>query len=980
MSPPPPSTRSGPPAPEADCLDANTAIEFIEGLCTPEQVAAIERHVDGCALCRQLLSELARDASPAPPPVPASPSTGVAPPVASLEERLLEARLERGRSVGRYMLLDRLGVGGMGVVYSAYDPELNRKVALKLLRVGTARTHEGQARMLREAQAMARLQHPNVLAVFDAGTFGEEVFIAMELVEGSTLTQWLAAGGRSWREVLEVFLNAGRGLSAAHAAGLIHRDFKPDNVLIRKDGRVSVTDFGLARDLGAVEAMALPAQGLVAVKGEEQLTRTGALLGTPAYMAPEQFLGGVVDARTDQFSFCVSLYEALHGERPFSGETWEALREGVLGHKVRAPPKGTRVPPWLRHVLLSGLNPEPGARHASMEALLTELARGPLAARRRRVMVAVAAVLMGVGATGYRDAQQRRERCQGAALRFNGVWDAARKKTLSEVFLATKQSYAPDAWSMVQRTLDGYTARWAQDWTEACEATWVARQQPEPLMHRRHLCLDRSLDKVKALTDLLTQASTAEVREAANLMGTLPDLATCSAQAMQPAEVPAIGKPVPTAEKEALRIELARVETLHAARRYREGLEQARAVHTRARELGERSLEAEALLWQGLMHQGLQENAQAEQRLTEAVLAAEALGLDDLKAQAQLELVWLYGINLHQLEQATAWSRQAQATIERLGSPLKLQYPLHRNLGGALLDAGKYAEATEHLLKARELAAKVLGEDHPRMVSMWGNAGMALSSVGHYEEATEAVRHGVALAMKWLGPRHPTLAHTQLNLAHLLLNQRRVDEALRVARESVATFGAQGQQLPGEVSARLFLGHAHLRRKEYAEARQELERSLELARKVYGPRAPELADALTGLGEVLSAQGQHTEALAFIQQALELQQQALGPKHFWLGETLVRLGKVQLALGRGTQATASFERVLQLEDIEQNAPITAETRLALAQVLASRPEHRERARELARRALEFYTRHPWDAREKAEAESLLARLAPPTPR
>jgi tetratricopeptide (TPR) repeat protein len=948
----------------------------VEGLCSPEQVAAIERHVDGCALCRQLLSELARDDSPAAPPVASGAHSPAPEPVASPEERLLEARLERGRSVGRYMLLDRLGVGGMGVVSSAYDPELDRKVALKLLRVGTARTQEGQARMLREAQAMARLQHPNVLAVFDAGTFGPEVFIAMELVEGSTLTQWLAAERRSWREVLKVFLSAGRGLAAAHAAGLVHRDFKPDNVLMSKDGRVRVTDFGLARELNASEAAALPTQGLVALKGEAQLTRTGALLGTPAYMAPEQFLGHAVDARTDQFSFCVALYEALHGERPFSGETWEALREGVLGHKVRPEPRGVSVPPWLRRVLLRGLSPQPEARFPSMEALLSELERGPMAVRRRQVAVAAVVVLMGAGATGYRDVQQRREMCQGAATRFAGLWDTARKQHLEETFLATRQAYAPDAWAMVERTLDEYTGRWTRDWTEACVATWVEQRQPEDVLRRRQQCLDRSRDKVQALTDLLAQASTTEVREAANLMGTLPDLNTCTAQAVQPAEAPATAKPVATPEKEALRTQLARVETLQAARRHREGLEQAQAVYTRARELGDRSLQAESLFWQGLMHQGLQENKEAERLLTDAALAAEALGLDELKARARIELTWLYGINFHQAEQAVAVSRQAQATLDRLGGSPGLQYQLHLSLGGALFDAGKYAEATEHFQKARELAAQVLGEDHPRMASLWANSGMGLSTLERYEEATDSVRHGLVLAVKWLGARHPRVAHMQLNLVLLLLQQERTDEALPIAREAVATYVSQGEASSGEDRARMFLGHIHLRRKEYAQARQELEHSLVLARKVYGPEAPELADALTGIGEVLSAQGQHSEALASMQQALDLQVKALGPRHFALGETLIRMGKAQLELGRTAQAIASFERVLQLQEIEQNTPLTAETRLALARALEPRSEQRERARELAQRALEFYSRHPWDAAEKAELEALLARLSP----
>ena len=962
--PPPSDAHSSGPGP--DCLDDNAAIEFVEGLCTPSQVAAIEQHVDGCVPCRQLLSELARDSVLAPPPVASGPP-------ASSEERLVEARLERGRAVGRYLLLERLGAGGMGVVFSAYDPELDRKVAVKLLRLGTARTREGQARLLREAQAMARLQHPNVLAVFDAGTFGEEVFLAMELVEGSTLTQWLKAGRRSWRQVLERFLDAGRGLAAAHAAGLVHRDFKPDNVLLRKDGRVCVTDFGLARELGASELAALPATGLVVMKESGQLTRTGTLLGTPAYMAPEQVLGGQVDARTDQYSFCVALYEALHGERPFAGDTWEALRESILHQPVRAAPRGVSVPRWLRAVVLRGLSREPSQRFASMEALLTELGRGPLAVRRRRMAVAALVLLTGAGAMLYRDDHQRRARCQGADARFTGIWDAGRKQRIAQVFLATQQPYTQDAWAMVERTLDGYTARWGREWTQACEATWVERRQPEEVLRQRDQCLDWRRDKVRALTDLLVQASASEVREAASLMGTLPDLTACTAQGVKRAEAPVMPQALASPEQEGLRTRLARIEVLQAARREREALEQARAVHARARELGARPLEAEALFWQGLMHQGLQEDADAQRLLTDAVLAAEALGLDELKARAQIELVWLHGINLHQLEPALAWGRQAQATLERLGGAPNLQSPLHGSLGGALFDQGKYAEATEHFLKAREQASAELGEDHPQMAGLWANCGMGLSTLGRYEEATDAVRRALALGLKWRGPRHPRVAQVQGNLVMLLLQQRRTDEALPLAREAVRTYEATGQESPGENRARMFLGHIHLRRKEYAEAREELERALAMGERVFGPTSPDLADTLTGLGEVLAAQGRYTEALRPLQRALEQQVQGLGPKHFMLGETLLRLGTVQLAMGHTEQAVTHFERVLQLQDIEQNEPIVAETRLALARVLEARPGARERGRELARQALTFYVRHPWDAQEKAELEALLAR-------
>ncbi|HZI11773.1 MAG TPA: tetratricopeptide repeat-containing protein kinase family protein, partial [Myxococcus sp.] len=725
----------------------------------------------------------------------------------------------------------------------------------------------------------------------------------------------------------------------------------------------------------ASELAAPPASGAVGVEdpNHERLTRTGALLGTPAYMSPEQVLGGAVDARTDQFSFCVALYEALHGERPFAGETWEALRESILGHKVRPPRGGVSVPRWLRAVVLRGLSPEPSARFASMEALLAQLERGPAAVRRRRVAVAALLLLSGTGAVGYRDVHQRRERCQGAEARFAGVWDPARKATMSEVFLATRQPYARDAWAMVERTLDGYTARLTRDWTEACEATWVQRTQPEEVLQRRTGCLDLRRDKVRALTDLLVQASASEVREAATLMGTLPDLEACTAQGVQSAQRPEPSRPVASPEREELRTRLARIEALSAARRDREALEQARAVHARARELGERALEVESLFWQGMLQQQLRENAEGEALLTQAVLAAEALGLDEFKARAQIELVWLYGINLHQIEPALAWGRQAQATLERLGGGPNLQFRLHRSLGGALFDKGRFAEATEHFLKARERAGEVLGEDHPMMAGMWANCGMGLSTLGRYEEATDAVRHALALGLKWLGPRHPRVAHIQLNLVILLLHQRRADEALPLAREAVLTFESTDGPSQGENRARTFIGYIHTQRREYDQALQELERALAVGEKAFGPTAPELAATLEGMGEVLSAQGRHAEALRVIQRALTQQVQHLGPKHFQLGDTLLQLGKAHLARGHTAQAIPHLERVLQLEGIEQNEPLVAETRLALARALVANPQQRERGREFARLALAFYSRHPWNAAERAELEALLKR-------
>ncbi|MBX7084495.1 MAG: serine/threonine protein kinase, partial [Nannocystaceae bacterium] len=269
------------------------------------------------------------------------------------------------RRVGRYTVLRHLGKGGMGQVLEALDPELDRRVALKLLRVGRGGT-AANARLLREAQVMARISDPHVVQVYDAGLAGDRVFLAMELVRGRTLRQWLAAGPRPWREILRVMIDAGRGLAAAHAVGVIHRDFKPDNVLVDDDGRVRVADFGLANLERAAVAAARPGNFEGRFVG---LTQTGAIVGTPLYMAPEQHAGLELDARADQFSFCVALHEALLGAHPYPGTTAIELAAAVLAGRYVAPPSRRGLPRALVRAIERGLATDPGRRFVDIEAL-----------------------------------------------------------------------------------------------------------------------------------------------------------------------------------------------------------------------------------------------------------------------------------------------------------------------------------------------------------------------------------------------------------------------------------------------------------------------------------------------------------------------------------------------------------------------------------------------------------------------------------
>ncbi|MFY0533345.1 serine/threonine-protein kinase [Nannocystis pusilla] len=332
-----------------------------------------------------------------------------------------------GAEVGPYRLLERIGSGGMGIVYAAFDPRLDRKVALKLLRPELAALDPGmELRLVRESKAMARLSHPNVLAIHDIGALAGQVWLAMELVEGETLRAWLRTP-RPWREVLAVFVAAGRGLAAAHAAGLVHRDFKPDNVLLDRGGRVLVTDFGLARPAEA----AVTGSGRAAPVGDlaDELTHTGALVGTPAYCAPEQQRGEATDERSDVFSFCVALHEGLHGERPFAGAP---PRDPDAPWRLAAP--GRRVPGWLHRAVTRGLQREPDRRYPSMNALLDAL-RPP---RHVRAYISVGAVIVAatVGATAALLRAPPDERAQACgAARLGDGWDDARRELVRGALL-----------------------------------------------------------------------------------------------------------------------------------------------------------------------------------------------------------------------------------------------------------------------------------------------------------------------------------------------------------------------------------------------------------------------------------------------------------------------------------------------------------------------------------------------------------------
>ncbi|MHB8879428.1 MAG: serine/threonine-protein kinase, partial [Myxococcaceae bacterium] len=663
------------------CPDPSALDSLARGRLSPKAAAELGEHIRTCAACSKKHGQLAvqitlRDSgSGAPHPTadvglldtirrpPSDPGTEV--PTST------ESAHPRGSTIGRYVILDRLGAGGMGIVYAAFDPDLDRKIALKILRadvLGSSAAKELRLRLLREAQAMARLSHPNVITVHDVGIVGEQVFAAMEFVDGQTLGEWSAEEPRSWRSTLEVYLKAGHGLAAAHEAGLVHRDFKPDNVLVGKDGRVRVLDFGLVhactvpRKQDTPEPEPRPGEERGPMK--RRITQPGTLLGTPAYMSPEQLLSKPTDTRSDQFSFCVALYEALFGERPFAAETAGALVAEITENRVRPEPRDSEVPGRIRRILLRGLRYDASERYRTMDALLIGLGRRRSTVRRRWLLFGAAA-LAATASLGLAIAirSQAAGSCAAVADKLAGVWDPAVKAQAKAAFLASGTPYATKAFEEAARAVDLYTAAWVTERRQACEAARSrgddAASSDEALGHRM-VCLGRRLDDVQALGRLFVKADPEVVERAVPAALALPSLSGCAAPA-------ASSRPSRDAASEEqaglLRQKLADAKARLDAGKYAEGLALARESVDTARRLDDHAAEAEALYLVGALKLKTGDPKGSEAALSDAILAAEGSREDGLSARAWVELVGVVGASQARYDDGRERARHARAAL-----------------------------------------------------------------------------------------------------------------------------------------------------------------------------------------------------------------------------------------------------------------------------------------------------------------------------
>jgi tetratricopeptide (TPR) repeat protein len=931
------------------------------------------------------------------------------------------------RRVGQFVLLERLGTGGMGVVFAAFDEQLERKVAIKLVATQTG-GERAQQRLLREAQAQARLSHPNVVTIYEVGTLPEgKLFIAMELVKGDTLRTWQEDGARTWQDIVAHYAAAGEGLAAAHRGGVVHRDFKPDNVLVGEDGRVRVADFGLAFAADpevATSAQAPDAGDAARPSGQggsngpdgrrahgsgrrsPVLTAVGAVVGTPGYMAPEQFAGATVDARTDQFAFCVALYEALHGERPHADL---AFAGGARPEPRRADPDPS-YPRWLWDVVMRGLAIEPAERFASMDALLAELLRNRTRTR-RRVLAAtgLVGVLAMAGVTAAALTGSSPPPCPRATSELTGIWDATTKLHVAAALLGTGTSFAATMWTSTEAAFDRYARRWVDAQQAACEETHVRHVQSAELLDRRMECLAGRRRSLAAAAEVLQSRPAQAVAHAGEILGSLGEIDLCADTGVL-LQLPGRGSgtagALAGARTQALvaevRSHLARASALLATGDVGAAEPAVADAVQIAKALDHDPVRAEIVYLQGQVKLARGEVADSIALFLKSVELAVSSHHDELLADVWLTLAVNAGSREQRPAEIALWLGQGEAWIRRLGhasDPRRIE--LEHARARLQLTAGNAREALVALSRALDTSEALWGKDDPRLIPLLRDRALAEAQLGQAKPAVSDGERALAIGIATWGPEYPNIASTRRVLGLIYIEQlgavergeHEITLALQLYRAQLGVDSievanceqalSQAGQHRGDYAAALEhaeraeqifarqLGADHQRhgealmgvgvlrfmRKDFAGSLAADEAAYPILRAASGADHPTVGILLSNTGETLLALGRAEPAQANFEQALEILQKQNGPDHADLALPLKGIGLAHLSRGQPRQALGPLERALALRTqaaAASDSQELAEIRWGLAQTLRALGRDPARARALAEAALAAY--------------------------
>jgi tetratricopeptide (TPR) repeat protein/tRNA A-37 threonylcarbamoyl transferase component Bud32 len=900
---------------------------------------------------------------------------------------------ETPTQIGRYIVLGRLGAGAMGEVLAAYDPRLDRKVAVKRIHPGGASLEAARIRLEREAQALAKLDHRNVVKVHDVIVHDGSVFVAMEFVEGQTLGEWMRGEDgrpRHWREIVPVVEAFGLGLAAVHAVGLVHRDVKPGNVMIGADGRVRVMDFGLARldddadegpEVSAVyeipEELAELRDSIVSNQAQTQeLTQAGAMLGTPAYMAPEQFSGMRATARSDQFSFCITLHEALYGVRPFSGDTVLELCTAVMDGKLDEPPRDVEVPTWLRAVVLRGLAHAASDRFANMDELLAALGTGELRRRRRRyAALGLGLAVAGLAFLGVQrwDLAQREQACVAEGEVVDELWNPHTQAALEAGMLATELSYAQTSVERVRPWLDSYARSWATRAEATCTAHSVERRWDDDTHDRASWCLEQRRSALASLIDRLSHAEGLDVQHAVESAAALESPDACTdVRVLDSMGVPpeAALRPQVLALQDRLAL-AARVDSSEGVGQGKDSqLEIARAIERDARALPWLPLAIRAQQVEARFLRLTGEIDEAELRAAAAHAEAARAGLWSEASSAAVLLGSIHAEQPLRAAEARLWLENAEIARIHASDPHGLlRSEIEASLAAVQLTAHAFEAALEHGEQARAGLEHVFGTEHPRVGEALHELAAIYAAKADYASALELETEALALFRRSFGPNHPQVARSLSSIGEIRLSLGEREEAVRLFEQAIAIFELDELSRPYLIRTLNLLGmmrydqarhqdaRAYLARAtelvettpnishqlqadtinnlglayrglgEFAKARELYERALEIYVATLGTDSQEVAGAYNNIAVLLYLEGDIQGCAKWLELSIEIEERILGPQHPNLVSKLVNLARTRASLGEHEQALDDVRRALAINefalgrDSAENGPL-----------------------------------------------------------
>ncbi len=811
-------------------------------------------------------------------------------PAPAADDRALQAGDVLGDD--RYVIVSELGRGGMGVVYEAEDRKLGRLVALKTHR---CKSSTGRQQLMQEAQAMAKLAHPNVVAVHDVGTWEAGVFLVADLVRGGSLEAWQRAE-HTWKDIVGVYIDAGRGIAFAHAAGLVHRDFKPANVLIGPDGRCQVTDFGIA---------------LLADSGPhtdetdatlEGLFSTSAPVGTPAYMAPEQLLGLPADARSDQFSFCVALYEALFGQRPYPKTSLQLAVE-------KKPPKPTnrRVPRALMAALLRGLASHPSDRFETMHALLDRLQRTRSGGRRG--LWAAGSVLAGLGIASAIATREGEDPCASAPTPLP-TWSTEARSALAEVF--AQDDDAARRWPATQRSVDAFEREWVDTWRTVCMSREDTTQE---ITHRSRRCLDEVRRDANATLSSLRRASGEHARTGLERVTAWTSPKECQHTAfVLAAPSPPLFALQPQVAQ--LRQRMREIDNDAESGVDPDELEpRLEALRGPIARLEHLPLQAELAFTEANVLFA-RDRTTMEPALVAAYQLARRAGHARFAALASSSLAQLLADELGRSEVGLAWAQIAVVEARHDGVPAVLAVKAELVLAIAWDMAGRWELAAAQYERALEAADRLDGEVRERqraaiLISVSGFEGAR----GNTERALQTGREAVETLERLDG--HPTghslNALSNVGLALVDAGQFQDAKALfeRELRERTALVGAEH---PNHIGSRINLGMVADRLRDHDEARTQYEAADRLIVRFFGDEHPDRALVAMNLAFILDAEGSPQQALELRQRAVQILTAARGERGEDTLLARIELANSQRTLGDPQRPCADLDAIAALAE------------------------------------------------------------------